>query len=150
LHVGFGQDVLVEAVGQSGRVGQQVVHGQRGFQRLGLIGAFRTRHQHLHVSEGRDELGDRVVQVKETALIQHHQGGGGDRFGHGVDTDQRFRRVGRTGFNVGLAIVARPGNGTLAGDQRRSEGKTSAINVAAHPVVDAGETGGVEATGGGG
>ena len=139
------QGGLHEAVGQAGGVGEEVTPGD------GAPGGFQLQLQrvaadgHGHVRELGEEVADRVVELEQALLVEHHDGQARERLGHGVDADNGVRRHGRAGGEVGQPGGALVGDPAAAG---QGDGQASELPIgdeAVHPGVHAGKLAGGQA-----
>ena len=138
--------VAEDAVGEAGRVGQQVADQDRARRRAEVPVVV-----HLHVGEGRDDAGKRIVQREAPFLDEDHRGDARDRLGHRVDAEDV---VGLEG----VLVLDAPAVGVpvydlaAAGDQRHDAGRAFVVDELLHGRADAREdlAGEADLLGGGG
>ncbi len=83
---------------------QQLTHGGLALQRLEFdFACLVVANHHLQIGKFRNMLADRVVEVPQTLLVQHHQGDAGDWLGHGVDAEEGVALHGALIFQGGIA-----------------------------------------------
>ena len=127
----------VEAVGEPGRVGEQVPDPDRLGGGDGHLLLVRAAVVDADVVEGRDEFADRVGEREPALLVQDHRGDRGDRLGHRVDAPQ-----GVVGHRQPRLDVARPAPGhvrqvAVPADREQPAGQAPVFHVAGEVRVDA-------------
>ena len=119
---------VVEAVGQPGRVREQMPDphrlGRRHRDRLVLAAA----GPHARVGEARDEARDRVLELERALLPQQHRRHRRDRLGHRVDPPQRVRLHRQPGLHV-----AQPAAWRRARRARRARSRPGSRAAARRP-----------------
>ncbi len=88
----------VRLVGQPRGMAQEIVYGRRP-ARLDQ----RAVAQDLGVGEGRDEVADRLAEMKPSLGGEHHRGDRDDRLRHGIDAKDRVGRHQRPRGGVAIA-----------------------------------------------
>ena len=131
--------VVVESVGQSRRVGQQVPHTHLFALRFGERRQRRPATEHLRLAERRDEFAHFVGELQLALLDEHHAGDRGDRLGHRVDAIHRVCGDRERVLDVAHAIVAHVCHLAVAGDGDRVAGQPAVVHVGSEVVVDARE-----------
>ena len=135
---------LLEAVGQPGRVREQVPDEHR-LRRAGGDG--RRRHPvavDVQVPEGRDELGHRVEERERALLVEQHGRDRGDRLGHRVDAPDRVGLDGQAGLRVALPAVRHVGDPPAARDGQQRALVASVGHEAVEVGVQPREAPGIE------
>ncbi len=106
--------VAVEAVGDAGRVPQQVFDRDRALRRLqvqrGLAGFVLSLDADLYVGEGWNVLGQGIVERNAPVFDQHHGGHRGDRLRHRIEPKYGIgahRRLGRDVANTEVLEISR-------------------------------------------
>lgn len=135
---------VVEAVGEPGRVREQVPHADRLERRHGLRLQVRTAVEHVHVGELGQEARDRVGEFESATLVEHHRRDGRDRLGHRVDAKDRVRFDGQAAFDVTQTTMPDMGDRAAARDEHRPARQSAAVHVALQQTIDAVQAGGVE------
>ncbi len=77
------------AVGEAGRMDQQIDDPHRRLERRRLEGAALATGIGAEIGEGRNQLGDRLVEVDPRLLHQHEDRHRHHRLGHGIDAENR-------------------------------------------------------------
>ena len=107
-------------IGETRAMPQKVLHDDRSARRYIRVGGLAISagagHAHLHVLEGRQELGDGIGELDDTVLDQRHRRHRGKRLGHRVDAEDRIGRHGRIRALVLEADGVRIDDPSLAGD----------------------------------
>jgi hypothetical protein len=128
---------LHEAVGQARGVGHQVAKGDLALGRHAVDLAAAAAGIDPRIGEGRDELGDRVVELKAAFLVEHHDRRRGERLGHGVDAEDGVGPHRLVALEVGLAGDLGEGELAAAHHDRHHAGKTAAVDPLVHPLAHA-------------
>ncbi len=97
-HVG-----VVEAVGETRRVRQEMPHPDRLDERFGHRGEMRTRSVHPGVGELGKPRRDRRFQLEQALLVQHHGGHRRDRLRHREHPHDRVVGERQVGSDVAVA-----------------------------------------------
>jgi hypothetical protein len=130
-----------EVVGQAAGVAQQVadLHRARLVDEQAVVG------QHLRRAERRQVLGDRMLQLESTLLVQEHQGRRHDGLGHRIDPEDRVRRQRDAGLLVLEAELLGVDDLPPAADHRADADDTAFGDVRLHHRCDARQAGAAHA-----
>jgi hypothetical protein len=133
--------MLVGAVTEPARVGQQVVDRDLTVSGYQIVAAIRAGDHHTRILEFRQITRNRVPQAQAALFAQQHGGRAGDRLAHRVDPEDGI------GFHGALVLEILPAEGfqvghlSFPGDQGENAGKSTLVQVPFHDGIQAGETG---------
>ena len=135
------QHVAEEAVGETGRVAQQVLNRHLPLRvdqfELRLAVFALAFNADFHVFECRDVLRNRILEHDLALLEHHHDRDRGDRLGHGVDAEDRILGHRRLGFGIEHADGLEIRNLAVTHDHRDSARDGALRAFGAQPLGDA-------------
>ena len=139
---GIDVGALLEAVGETRGVPQQVDDQHRTGQRAGQEGRRVAGDEDAEVLPFRNVFGDRLVERDAAFLEQHHEGHRGDRLGHGIDAENGVVLDRHLALEVGKALHRAVHHLAAAIDQQLGSGKAAGVDIALLEVIlDAVEAG---------
>ena len=134
LHLAIGGidiGALLEAVGQSGSMPQQVDDQHRPRRRPGQEGRRGAGLEDAEVLPFRNVFVDGLVERDAAFLDQHHEGDRGDRLGHRIDAEDGVVLDRRLALEVGKALHRAMDHLAAAVDQKLRPRKAAGIDIAA-------------------
>jgi hypothetical protein len=115
-------------------MGQQIMDRDLTSGWLGLIERMSFALPDTRIGKGGQEVGDRLVQLKSTLLIEHHKGQRGHGFGHRVDAPDRVRRYRSPGGGIRESRPFREDESALARYLDGKAGKSPFTHMRIHPT----------------
>ena len=106
-------------VGQAAHVGEQVLHGHGTIDGASLEVGIDPRNVHPLLRPLGNPAMDGIAELKDPALVKHHERHGSDRLGHGVDPEDGVFRHGRAGSQIPLPLGLQVGQLAPAPDRRQ-------------------------------
>jgi hypothetical protein len=118
--------------------------GARGDRRQDGLAVRVDARGDAEIGELRHELADRIVQIPQTPLVQHHHRHAGDRLGLRADAEDGVERHRLTAQR---AVTERLGvdDATVTGQQGHPAGDLAAVDHGLHVLVELLEPFGAEA-----
>ena len=113
-------------------MGQQMAHRDVTLHRDRVKGV-RIAVPNLHLREVRQELSDRIVELKISIFVTDHRRHGGNRLGHGIKSENRILGHRLSGFDVHLASAVEKGAFAAPVNHSRKPGQAVRANLLLHP-----------------
>ena len=131
--------VLVEAVAEARRVGEQVADGDGPLLVHKAHACFAHAVIDFHAGEFRDELADGIIKGEVSLFVEHHDGGAGDGLCHRVDSEERVALHGRAAFEVEHSVRLEVKGLAAPREHGKAAGELAVVYVALHHLIDAAE-----------